>query len=149
MLKRLFANFFDYKSRIGRIKYIGQWSLWLSICFSSLICAMSFDEHRVGMNIGLLTLEVVLGIVMFLSVLKIILLSIRRLHDTECNGWHLLFVIIPFVGWIYFIYIMLGGGTKGDNRYGAPTSKPTLWDQLLMCYGISLYIAIQLYSLAK
>ena len=60
-------------------------------------------------------------------------LNIKRLHDRNLPGWHLLgyllLGLIPIVG-IVFLFVLLGGrrGDSGGNRYGpAPPQNWSLW----------------------
>ena len=45
--------------------------------------------------------------------------GIKRFHDRNKSGWWVLVVLIPFIGWIW--YLVEGGilkGTEGENKYG-------------------------------
>ena len=44
--------------------------------------------------------------------------TVRRLHDINKSGWHILIGIIPILGWIYMIVILCKKGTYGSNRFG-------------------------------
>jgi uncharacterized membrane protein YhaH (DUF805 family) len=44
--------------------------------------------------------------------------AVRRLHDTNHNGWWLLFSLIPLIGALVVIVQQVRRGTPGDNRYG-------------------------------
>ena len=44
--------------------------------------------------------------------------SIRRLHDLDKSGWHLLIGLIPLVGGIILLIWYCSEGTRGPNRYG-------------------------------
>jgi uncharacterized membrane protein YhaH (DUF805 family) len=43
---------------------------------------------------------------------------VRRLHDTDHSGWHILFCLIPFFGGLWILYLALIAGTPGANRFG-------------------------------
>lgn len=47
-------------------------------------------------------------------------LSVRRLHDLDRSGWFYLISFIPYVNFIYGIYLLFFKGTPGVNRFGAP-----------------------------
>ena len=51
-----------------------------------------------------------------------IVVSVKRFHDTNRSGWHMLWVLIPFFGALY-ILIVCGffKGTDGENKYGDPS----------------------------
>jgi uncharacterized membrane protein YhaH (DUF805 family) len=44
--------------------------------------------------------------------------TIRRLHDLDKSGWHILVGLIPLVGGIILIIWYATEGTRGPNRYG-------------------------------
>jgi uncharacterized membrane protein YhaH (DUF805 family) len=44
--------------------------------------------------------------------------TIRRLHDLDKSGWHILVGLIPLVGGIILIIWYATEGTPGPNRYG-------------------------------
>ncbi|MDH6239656.1 DUF805 domain-containing protein [Aurantimicrobium minutum] len=44
--------------------------------------------------------------------------GIRRLHDINKSGWFLLFILIPFVGWIFLLVWLVKDSDPGDNRFG-------------------------------
>ncbi|MEO8019697.1 MAG: DUF805 domain-containing protein [Pseudomonadota bacterium] len=47
-------------------------------------------------------------------------LTSKRLHDREQSTWWLLLVMIPVLGPIILAaWLLLGRGTKTDNRFGA------------------------------
>ena len=45
--------------------------------------------------------------------------AVRRLHDTNRSGWHVLFILIPLVGWIFLLVWLVADSEAGDNRFGA------------------------------
>ena len=48
-----------------------------------------------------------------------VMLIIRRLHDIGRSGWWWLLALIPFVNFIFGIYLMCKKGEVGSNRFGA------------------------------
>jgi uncharacterized membrane protein YhaH (DUF805 family) len=44
--------------------------------------------------------------------------TVRRLHDLDKSGWHILVGLIPLVGGIILIIWYATEGTRGPNRYG-------------------------------
>ena len=47
------------------------------------------------------------------------MIGIRRMHDLNKSGWWLLISLIPYVNFIFGLYIVFAPGTHGDNQYGA------------------------------
>lgn len=57
-------------------------------------------------------------IIIFVASLGYILLSIRRLHDLDRNGFYLLLAVIPLMNFVLGLYLLFTKGTEGDNQYG-------------------------------
>ena len=57
-------------------------------------------------------------------IVPMISVSIRRLHDHDKTGWFLLLSLIPFVGWLFWIFMMVQPGTQGENSYGPDPRDP-------------------------
>jgi uncharacterized membrane protein YhaH (DUF805 family) len=55
------------------------------------------------------------GLVTLLPVLGV---DIRRLHDTNRSGWWLLIGLIPIIGGITLIVFFANAGTQGPNQFG-------------------------------
>ncbi len=45
--------------------------------------------------------------------------AVRRLHDTDRNGWWLLILLVPIVGAIVLLVFMATPGGESANRFGA------------------------------
>ncbi len=60
-------------------------------------------------------LAILYGLVTLLPVLGV---DIRRLHDTNRSGWWLVIGLIPIIGGITLIVFFAGAGTQGPNRFG-------------------------------
>lgn len=52
-----------------------------------------------------------------------IAVAIRRLHDVGNSGWMQLVMLIPLVGWIWFLILMAKEGDTGMNQYGESTRE--------------------------
>ena len=103
-----FSNYAMFDGRSSRAAY------WYWMLFSVLV------------GIVTATLDVVLGSVPALNGLSVIMLflpsfavGVRRLHDVNKSGWHLLWGVIPLLGNLYVLSLLVGEGTQGANDYGA------------------------------
>ncbi|MDC3004757.1 DUF805 domain-containing protein [Candidatus Pelagibacter sp.] len=66
-----------------------------------------------------------LGIIIIIAI-PLLSVGVRRLHDTNKSGYYYLFSLIPFIGGLIVLFMMIGDGTKGKNRYGPdPLKKVT------------------------
>ncbi|NPA43860.1 MAG: DUF805 domain-containing protein [Chlorobi bacterium] len=45
---------------------------------------------------------------------------IKRLHDLDASGWWCLPALIPYLGWIYVLFLAFKRGNPGPNRFGPP-----------------------------
>lgn len=50
--------------------------------------------------------------------LPTIAVGVRRLHDTNRNGWWVLLTFAPAIGQLAMLYFFLKAGQVGDNQYG-------------------------------
>lgn len=57
-------------------------------------------------------------IIMLAAAIGALLISVRRLHDLNKSGWFLLILLIPYVDFIFSIYLVFAPGTNGANEYG-------------------------------
>ncbi len=58
------------------------------------------------------------GIYGLATLVPILALSVRRLHDIDRSGWWVLVYLIPLIGPIVLLVFALLDGTPGSNRYG-------------------------------
>ena len=59
------------------------------------------------------------GIFALATLLPMISVAVRRLHDTDRTGWWYWIALVPLVGIILLIVWWASEGTRGANRYGA------------------------------
>lgn len=52
------------------------------------------------------------------SLIPILALTVRRLHDTGRSGWWLLLVFVPVVGGLILLIMYMLPSTPGPNRFG-------------------------------
>jgi uncharacterized membrane protein YhaH (DUF805 family) len=58
------------------------------------------------------------------------LLGARRLNDLGRSGWGALGLLVPMLNLVFFFYLLLARGERGDNRYGpqpAPNPRGLVW----------------------
>ncbi len=56
-------------------------------------------------------------------------ITVRRLHDVGKSGWNYFWILLPIIGWIYFLVLLCtksqeGGNTYGPNPWGQSTEIP-------------------------
>ncbi len=52
------------------------------------------------------------------TLLPSIAVGVRRLHDVNKSGAYIFLNFVPFVGWIYPLWLSCKKGDEGDNVYG-------------------------------
>ena len=99
--------------RIGRLRY-------LAYSFgSALLCAVIAGALAalLGETLGPMVALVAYVVLIVFT----IIVTIKRSHDMDWNGWTCLLTIIPFVALIW----VFKSGTPGTNNYGAPPPPNT------------------------
>ncbi len=59
---------------------------------------------------------ILIFIQIFVSYVAIIA-GIRRLHDLNKSGWHLLFLLVPFANIVFLLYLLFAPGKIEGNRW--------------------------------
>lgn len=49
--------------------------------------------------------------------------SVKRFHDLNMSGWLSVLILVPFVGFIFGIFLTFIAGTDGVNSYGDPLKR--------------------------
>lgn len=131
-LSSFFTRALDFYGRSRRMEYI--WMLLISGIETALVGALfigvGIDQAAFETGQVSLLAQVIIWIFIIVQVIMIvpwIALMVRRFHDTGYTGWMVaLFIglwIIPPIGFlgaiVQFFWLILGGGTAGNNQYGA------------------------------
>ena len=112
----LFKKFFTTSGRARRSEF---WWFVLFIFFilSPGICVAVIEAEKAGWFsddwgvIIVLLFNLLFGIPLFTA-------FIRRLHDTGHSAWSLLWLLIPYVGWLILIIRSLSSSDPTNNGYG-------------------------------
>ena len=115
----------DFRGRARRKEF---WS-WFLFIWIMLFVLMYLDTalglggtataYRTGNSVGFNMTGGLLSLLFALAMfIPNIAVSVRRLHDVGKSGWFLLFALIPFLGWIYLLYLYVQPGMAGPNEYG-------------------------------
>jgi uncharacterized membrane protein YhaH (DUF805 family) len=107
-VKHCFNNYANFEGRASRSEY---WWFALAVFLGSVVLS------RVS-----LVLAVLWSLGTFVPHIAV---AARRLHDTDRSGWFQLIAFVPVVGWI-IVLVLLVLEPKEPNRFGAPTSAPSL-----------------------
>lgn len=104
-VKSAYKNYANFKGRASRSDY---W--WVALFFMVVVFGLSILSTLLGRAIGGLV-SLVMIIFYIGSLLPMISLAARRMHDNDKSGW---FMLIP----IYSFYLAVIKGTDGPNRFG-------------------------------
>ena len=101
----------EFTGRARRKEY------WFFILFYILIAiGLSFIDKALGLgyeSTGLLS--GLFGLAMFLPALAV---GVRRMHDIGRSGWWVLISLVPFVGWLIYLWFTTRDGDAGPNAFG-------------------------------
>ncbi len=104
-------NYATFRGRAPRPQF---WWFVLFVLAGGLICDL-LDRVLFGERARLL------GPVFSLATLvPLIAISVRRLHDIGRTGWWVLLHLVPVIGLLVMIYFYLLRGDRGSNRFGPP-----------------------------
>ena len=116
--------YFSHRGRLSRSCYI-----CATVCFTlfSLPSALVLVGLCNLLLPGLIKIFVMFVYVFFLLYSAYILI-VKRLHDLDRSGWLALVVFVPYINILFYLWLLLGGGSRGGNRFGPPCAyrPPTL-----------------------
>lgn len=123
------------KGRFGRLAYAA-WTFLSSIIAVILIFVLAFGAALVtggsleqGQDYPVLA--IVLFIILYIALVYFsFVFTIRRLHDRNQTGWLSLLALVPFVNFIFIIYLFCAKGTAGENKFGVER-ETSGWEKVL------------------
>ncbi|KDE20712.1 hypothetical protein AZ09_04515 [Acetobacter aceti 1023] len=127
ILLRQFKQSFKYTGRLSVSDY-RVWSLWLLVIFAltyiAHLYAVSVLNNNAASSINAVTAVYVfytalLFVYVFL-LFAIVSALVRRNHDLGRSGWFSVLWFVPYIGVMYWIYLVYAKGTQGPNAYGLP-----------------------------
>ncbi|HSN18207.1 MAG TPA: DUF805 domain-containing protein [Gammaproteobacteria bacterium] len=136
-------RFFDYSSRIGRLRYFAYGMGVFLLILPALILAGVVWAFKMPFLAGLL----LVACYVFMIVMGIVF-GIRRLHDLGWTGWWMLIsgvslvcsllnlagalhgavvAIVSLGAFILYLVLLFAPGTQGDNKFGPPPPPNSTW----------------------
>lgn len=121
-IKQCYQKAFTLRGRASRSEYWFFCLYLLILCFVLVTIMVALDcnlqDNDSGLVPNLKGLSILLsGIALFIHIVPMFSVTLRRLHDGNMPGWLLLLSIIPVGNLILFIFMLLPS-TPGDNPYG-------------------------------
>lgn len=109
-------NFFSLSDRIGRLRYFSYTLIAVFGCCLLLVAIYLITQllptalgKLISTSSFILVRNVIIPLIIFV-------MSIRRLHDLNANGWWALVILIPFATLI----LLALPGQRETNRFGPP-----------------------------
>ncbi len=115
-------SLFGFTGRLNRKAFLLRWLVVL-IFLPMCVFLITFLNKQLGVSEDFLLL--LLAIVIILSVVASISLEVKRLHDLDRSGWFVLINLVPFISFIFTLYLIIYRGTVGPNKYGPDPLQPT------------------------
>ena len=113
----------DFSGRARRSEY---WYSYLAYQLFTIVISAGFSAFQIY-QIGLANIYVFLVALFAVgTLLPMLAVQVRRLHDIDKSGWNIFWFIIPFVGFILMIVWYCRRGTVGDNRFGPDPLAPVV-----------------------
>src|SRR4051812_12248625 len=97
-----FKNYINFSGRASRYEY---WGFSLTNLFILLVLKFYVSEISFALY-ALITL------------LPILAVSVRRLHDTNKTGWFIFLSLIPFIGALILFFFYISPSQMVENQYG-------------------------------
>ncbi len=106
-----FLDLFSFEGRANRARYF-----WHVVLDDLVVFTTAATTVFMGMFTSLAALPLVgIGLAAAWAALAI---TVKRLHDLDRPGWHVLLFIIPLYNIYLSIVLFVVEGTVGDNQYG-------------------------------
>ena len=107
-------NAFNFKTRSSRAEYWWfELAFWLALVLALFVAVPI--ANQIGGIVGVAASYMSLSII-YLVVARIAL-QVRRLHDLNMSGWYFLLMLIPMIGWAFWLFICFSPSYPKENRW--------------------------------
>lgn len=110
-IRNVYKKTFQIKGRASAVEGLCFYSLWLGIMVLAIILLM-YESNPIAK-----LMATICGFFLLVSLIPMLSLNIRRLHDQNFSGWFLLLILLPIID-LFVIYMLMSPGDKWDNKYG-------------------------------
>ena len=123
LMLRPLTHYADFAGRSCAAEY---WSFQLGqitvlavsyVLFASLV---GFEQGA-GTGKPVLAFQVFMALLVLFALgtlVPLLAVQVRRLHDQAMSAWFLLLYLVPYLGELILFFLMCRPGTSGSNRYG-------------------------------
>ena len=105
-ISSFWSNYANFNGRARRSEY------WFAYLFSTLVYLGALIIEAV-----IFTSAIIASLWALATLVPLLAVAVRRLHDTGKSGWYLLMALIPFAGGIIILIFTLQDSV-GPNAYG-------------------------------
>ena len=110
-----FEKWRDFSGRAGRTEF---WSFFLFCLIGELpliALDVTLDLYFPAVKCGFFS-----GLFLLATLLPLVAVTTRRLHDIGKSGWLQLIIIVPFIGAVALLTFWLRASQPKPNAYGPP-----------------------------
>lgn len=128
--KVMFKNYATFNGRARRKEY---WCFILmnAIMLITFLFSASFiTDSNSNFTSSLVFIQILIMSIVFIAIIPLFAVTVRRLHDTNKSGWFYFVSFIPLVGSVILFAAMITEGNLGKNQYGKDSKKPDFDDEL-------------------
>lgn len=116
-IKSVYSQYATFEGRARRSEY-WWFQLFFFLVYLVLVIPMTLlssgnEPNGLGVVFLVLFFAFVIG-----TIIPMISVLVRRLHDTNRTGWWYWISLIPFIGGIWLFVLTVLESTPGDNRFG-------------------------------
>jgi uncharacterized membrane protein YhaH (DUF805 family) len=89
------------------------------LCFMlSVLVGIIFAILAPKLGMSRITFEILFWIIILIVNIPYITTGIRRLHDIGLSGWWFLLMVIPYLNFIFLLFLFIKDSQPGENKYG-------------------------------
>ncbi len=104
---------FAVSGRLNRARYLGgQFLCGIALCLCLFVVHWGSESGNFEVTLG----GSLVGAVFIVFALT---QHVRRLHDVNVTGLYSLVILIPFVNFLFMLWLCFVKGTEGPNKYGS------------------------------
>lgn len=113
-ISSVFKNYANFNGRARRSEF------WFFELFTLIISAVVYlIDYLITGGADVLTfVDIIYGLFSLAIIVPSLAVAWRRLHDIGKSGANWLFILIPFVGWIFLLAWFVKDSDIGENRFG-------------------------------
>lgn len=106
---RAIYKYFNFSGRARREEF------WVFMIFNLLVIYLVSIINTYFNTEYLSIAGYIFSVLVFIPSVAVLL---RRLHDTGKNGWNMLLILIPIIGWIWLLMLLVMLGEPKTNKWG-------------------------------